>query len=77
MFDGDLRGRGRCSSAERREVTCAASSVAGTLSSDGLDLRFPGEIFVVETSGKEEAGAAHTRSNSIVLPKTTWLKKGE
>ncbi len=65
------------SSAERRKVTRVTRSIARTLSSEGLDMRLPGEVFVVKTTGKEEANATYTRSNAIVLPQTTWLKKSD
>lgn len=33
-------------------------------------LRFPPNIFLIKTSGQEEGGAAYTRLNAIILPKS-------
>ena len=35
-----------------------------------LSLTFPKTIYIIKTTGKEEGGAAYTRSNAIVLPKS-------
>ncbi|MBN1846918.1 MAG: hypothetical protein JW810_14625 [Sedimentisphaerales bacterium] len=34
----------------------------------GYCLRFPGRILLIQTSGREEANAAYTRQNAIILP---------
>lgn len=35
-----------------------------------LSLKFPEEVYVVKTTGTEEGGAAYTRGNALVLPKS-------
>ena len=41
-----------------------------------LSLTFPGNIYIIKTTGKEEGGAAYTRSNAIVLPKSILTSTG-
>lgn len=40
------------------------------------NMNFPEEVIFIKTTGKEEANAAYTRSNSIILP-VAMLNKGE
>lgn len=41
-----------------------------------LSLNFPKTIYIIKTTGKEEGGAAYTRSNAIVLPKSMLTSTG-
>lgn len=41
-----------------------------------FSLTFPKTIYIIKTTGKEEGGAAYTRSNAIVLPKSLLISTG-
>ena len=54
--------------AERQRVTNALAIIEETL--EGMALPFPERILFIETTGREEGGAAYTRANAIVLPQS-------
>lgn len=41
---------------------------------EALSLSFPEKIYMVKTTGNEEGGAAYTRGNAIVIPKTKLVE---
>ncbi len=54
------------SDGEKAKVLEAIGQVRGAL--DELKLPLPSQVFMIKTTGKEEGGAAYTRSNAIILP---------
>ena len=53
---------------DQRQVETAMRILGEKLS--GFDLPLPAEIQFVSTTGREEAGAAYTRGNAIILPRS-------
>jgi hypothetical protein len=56
--------------AGRRKVASAVEGIRSRIEALALPLPFPQKVLVIKTTGKEEAGAAYTRGNAIVLPET-------
>lgn len=54
--------------AEKRKITSAFHNIQTQL--EALSLPFPKKLFMVKTTGAEEGGAAYTRANAIIFPKT-------
>ena len=52
--------------AEKQKISSAFQGIHKTLES--MALPFPKNVLIVKTTGKEEGGAAYTRTNAIVLP---------
>ncbi len=50
---------------EKARVGTIIASLAGELTK--LDAPFPARVLLVKTSGREEEGVAHTRSNAVIL----------
>ncbi len=58
--------------AEKQKITSAFEGVQTGL--EALSLPFPKKVFVIKTTGNEEGGAAYTRTNAIVFPKSDLTK---
>ena len=57
---------------ERQNMTVAIQAVQKDL--EPYSHLFPPKVFIIKTTGKEEGGAAYTRSNAVVFPES-FLKK--
>ncbi len=54
--------------AEKQRITSAWEGIQTEFKS--LSLPFPKQVFMIKTTGNEEGGAAYTRANAIVFPKS-------
>jgi hypothetical protein len=52
--------------AEKEKIDTALAGIQESL--EAMALPFPEEVLLIKTTGKEEGGAAYTRTNAIVLP---------
>ncbi len=50
----------------RQKVTHAFSGIRKMMK--GMNLPFPEKVYIIKTTGKEEGGAAYTRSSAVILP---------
>jgi hypothetical protein len=54
--------------AEKQTITSAFQGIQAEL--EALSLPFPKKVFIIKMTGNEEGGAAYTRANAIVFPKS-------
>ena len=51
---------------ERKQLTATAAAISEKMR--GLEILMPEEVLLIRTTGKDESGAAYTRSEGVVLP---------